>query len=165
MAEKNNYFKIVNYRTLTEEMKKRAILILMLIVAKRNRIIKSRSVAHSRYQHIYMSREKCSSRTPDFYAFKFIYEVIAKEERDIGSADLPEFFLQRDTDDDNDPMLIKLTGAVTLLLIESDRKKWSKHLKRENGKWIIYVLAKKWICSMTKAALKPYKKLAKILKS
>ena len=32
-------------------------------------------------------------------------------------------------------MLIKLTGEVSLLPTETD-KKWKKHLHRENGKWV-----------------------------
>ena len=93
LAEKNDCFKEVIYRRLIEEMKKRSMPILIFIMAKRNGIIKSRGIAHSRYQHSYMSKEKYSSLTPDFYAFKFVCMVIAKEERDAVSADLPEFFL------------------------------------------------------------------------
>ena len=32
-------------------------------------------------------------------------------------------------------MLLKLKGAIVLLLEESYEQKWCKHLVRENGKW------------------------------
>ena len=57
-----------------------------------------------------------------------------------------------------------MTRALALLLVEVDEKRWRKHLRRENGKWTIYTVAKKVIYGNVKAALKTYKKLAGELK-
>ena len=55
-----------------------------------------------------------------------------------------------------------MTGAVALLLVESDSAKWKKHLRKERGKYVIYVLCKKAIYGTMNAALLAYKKLAKL---
>ena len=68
--------------------------------------------------------------------------VIAKEGRDVVTVDLPGFFLQREQDGEEE-ILLKLTGAVALLLVESDEEKWKKHVVQENGKCTIYVLYNK----------------------
>jgi hypothetical protein len=46
--------------------------------------------------------------------------------------------------DQEELILLKVNGAVALLLVESDPK-WKKHLRKENGKWVIYVICKKAI--------------------
>ena len=78
---------------------------------------------------------------------------------------MPGFFLQTEDDEEDEPVILKLTGAVALLLVESNLTKWRKHLKREKGKWIVYVRATKIIYGTVKAAIKAYKKLARYLKS
>ena len=39
---------------------------------------------------------------------------------DVGSVDLTFFFLQNEADEDNEPIIIKITGSVLLLLVECD---------------------------------------------
>ena len=124
----------------------------------RNGSLKTRGCANGSVQRLYTNEEDVSSPTPDFYAFKFVCAVIAREQRDVASVDLPGFFLQTDQDE---KILLKLTGAVALLLVESDSK-WKKHLRKENGKWVIYVICKKAIYGTMNAALLAYKKLAKL---
>ena len=53
--------------------------------------------------------------------------MIAREGSDIATVDLPGFFLQTDQDE---MLLLKLTGSVALMLIEVDSK-WKKHLRKE----------------------------------
>ena len=97
------------------------------------------------------------------YAFKYIIAVIAKESRDAATVDLPGFFLQTEADKDNQ-LILKLTGAVAILLVEADEDKWRKHLQKENGKWVIYVSCDKVIYGTMNAALLAYKKLAKLFR-
>ena len=49
--------------------------------------------------------------------------MIAREGRDVATVDLPGFFLQTDQDK---IILLKVTGAVALLLVEFDSSKWKK---------------------------------------
>ena len=70
-----------------------------------------------------MSKEEYSSPTPDFHVLKFSCAIIAREGRDVGSVDLLEIFLQTDINEDDKLMLLKLTGVVALLLVESEKKR------------------------------------------
>ena len=67
------------------------------------------------------------------------------------------------TDQDQE-LLLKLTGAVALLTVESNSKKWKKHFRLEKGKLVLYVICKKAIHGTMNAALLAYKKLAKLFK-
>lgn len=51
-----------------------------------------------------------------------------------------------------------------MLLVELDETKWRKHLRKEDGRSVIYVICKKAIYGTMNAALLAYKKLAKLLK-
>ena len=71
---------------------------------------------------------ECSSLSPDLHDFKCICAVIAKDNRDSAIVYFPRFFL--------DLLLLNLTGAVALLLVELDDDRWYKHIIREmvNGR-------------------------------
>jgi hypothetical protein len=157
----NDCFGEMDYNKLSQEDKDKALPILMFMVMKRNGLLKTRGCANGSVQRLYTNKEDVSSPTPDFYAFKFIAAVIAREGRDVASVDLPGFFLQTDQDE---KILLKVTGAVALLLVESEPDKWRKHLRKENGKYVIYVLCKKAIYGTMNAALLAYKKLAKLFR-
>ena len=100
----------------------------MFMVLKRNGLLRIRSCEKGSVQQLYTSKEEMSSPTPDFYSFKFMWDVVAREGCDVVTVDLPCFFLQ--TDKDN-LILLKVTGVVALLLVESDPNKWRNHLKKE----------------------------------
>ena len=160
----NECFGELDYSSLTQEMKdNKALPILMFMVLKRNGLLKTRGVADGSVQRLYTNKEDVSSPTPDFYAFKYICAMIAKEGRDVATVDLPGFFLQTEQEGEED-ILLKLTGDVALLLVECEPSKWKKHIRKENGKWIIYVACKKAIYGTMNAALLAYKKLARLFK-
>lgn len=157
----NDCFGEIDYDKISQNDKDKALPILMFMVLKRNGLLKTRGCANGSVQRLYTNKADVSSPTPDFYAFKFIAAVIAREGRDVATVDLPGFFLQTDQDE---KILLKVTGAVALLLVESDPDKWRKHLKKERGKYVIYVLCKKAIYGTMNAALLAYKKLAKLFR-
>ena len=94
---------------------------------------------------------------------KYVCAVAAKEGRDTGTVDLPGFFLQTEANEDDEPIIVKFTGAMSLLLVECDER-WRKHLRRENGKWVIYAKCSKIIYGTVNAALMAYRKLTRYLK-
>ena len=157
----NECFGEIEYEKLTQTQKDRALPILMFMIMKRNGDIKTRGVANGSLQRVYTNKDDCSSPTPDFYAFKYIIAMIAKEGRDCATVDLPGFFLQTEQEENSD-LLLKLTGQVAALLVESDEDKWGKHLRKENGKYILYVKCDRAIYGTMNAALLAYKKLAKL---
>ena len=128
---KNECFDEMNYESLSQEKKDKALPLLALMIVKRNGITKTRGVTNGKHQKLY-SDSDCSSPTPDFYALKHVC-VSSKEDRDAATMDFPGFFLQAEADEDDEPMIIKLTGAVALFLVECDEQ-WRKYLRRENGK-------------------------------
>ena len=52
----------------------------------------------------------------------------------MATIDLPGFFLKTKNDEDDDPIIVKIMGATDLLILESDKAKWRKHLRREGSK-------------------------------
>ena len=87
---------------------------------------------------------------------------MAKKGRDIATIDLPDFFLETEQEKDS-LILLRLTGSVVILSVESDEKKWKKHLQMVNGKWVIYAVCNKAIYGTMNASLLAYNKLAKLL--
>ena len=126
----NDCFGETDYNKLNQEAKDKALPILMFMILRRNGILKTRGCANGSVQILYTRKEEILSPTPDFYAFKFICTVIAREGRDVTTVDLPGFFLQTDQDK---RILLKVTGAVALLLVDSDPSKWKKHLQKESN--------------------------------
>ena len=133
----NDCFGETKYEKRTQEQKDRALPILMFMVLKRHGKIKTRGVANGSVQRVYTNKDDCSPPTPDFYAFKYICAVIALEGRDAAMVDLPGFFLQTEQDE---LIMLRLTGAVALMLTENDPDKWKNHLRKEDGRWVIYVV-------------------------
>ena len=72
---------------------------------------------------MYTNKHEVFSPTLDFYLLKYICEVATKEGQDIASVDLLEFFLQIEANDNSKPVILKLTGTVILLLLESNERK------------------------------------------
>ena len=157
----NECFGEINQSTLTQAMKDKALPILMFMIMKRNGLLRTRGVADGSVERIFTSKEDVSLPTPDFYAFKYICALIAKESRDVATLNFPGFFLQTEQEGE-EMILLKLTGEVVLLLIECEPSKWTKHLQYKNGKPVIYVECKKAIYGTMNAALLAYKKLAKL---
>ena len=134
----------------------------MFMILKRNGEIKTRGVANGSVQRLYTNKDDVTSPTLDYHAFKYACAVAALEKRDVATVDLPGFFLQ--TEQEGEEILLKLTGSVAVLLVEMDPDKWKKHLRKENGRYVIYVVCNKAIYGTMNAALLAYKKLAKLLK-
>ena len=121
----------------------------MFMVLKRNDEINTRGVADGSAQRVYTNKDDYSSPTPDFYAFKDICAVIALEGRYTSTVDLPGFFLQTKQDE---LIMLRLTGAVALMITNTEPDKWKKHLRKEDGRWVIYVVCNKAIYGTMNAA-------------
>ena len=117
LTEKNDCFGEIEYESIQSHRKDKALPVLVFMITKRNVSLKTRGCANGSSQKLYTKKNEVSSPTSDFYAFKYRCAVIAKEKRDAATVDLPGYFLQTDQDQD---LLLKLTGSVTLLTIESN---------------------------------------------
>ena len=75
---------------------------------------------------MHTDKSECAFTITDLCSLKYVRDVASKEKRDAGTVDLPGFFLQTEADKYKEPYVIKLTGAVSLLLIETDES-WRKY--------------------------------------
>ena len=73
-----------------------------------------------------------------------------KRERGVATCDLPGVFLQTDMEGD---ILLRIDGALALLLVKIDRKRWKKHLRYKRKNPVIYVNCDKAIYGTVTAAL------------
>ena len=154
-------FGEVDYDSLTAEQKRNALPILMFMVEKRNGILKTRGCADGRRQRLWTDKNDVSSPTPSIESIKYILALIALERRDVATFDLPAQFLQTEMEE---TLYLAIRGVVALLLVESDPKRWGKHLRKENGRAVIYVKCNKAIYGTLNAAILAYKKLTNHLK-
>jgi len=69
-------------------MKDQALLLLMFIVIKRSRELKTWEYTKDNLQRVYIDKNKVLSPTPDFYFLKYIFGIITKEGRNIAIVDL-----------------------------------------------------------------------------
>ena len=89
----------------------------MFMIMKRDGTLKSRGCVDGRPQRLWTKKEDVASPTPATESLKFILALIANEERDAASFNLPGQFLQTDMEE---TLYLKLSGAIALLLVESD---------------------------------------------
>ena len=93
LSVENECFGQVYYEYLTQEMKDKALPLLMVMFMKRSGEIKSRGVANGSFQLVCTDKEECLSTTPELCSLKCTCAVAAKEERDVDDIDLLGFFL------------------------------------------------------------------------
>ena len=121
-------------------MRDKALLLLILMIMKQNGDENSRDCSHWRYEWAHTNEIKCRSPTPDFDAFKWACTIVATENRHAEIACLPVLFLQNERDEKDEPLLLKFTGVVELLLVELDEARWRYHLIRENSEWVMHTV-------------------------
>ena len=101
LAKRNEYFGEVKHESLSQEMKDRALPLLMFMVMKMTGELKSRGCARGDVQKLCADKNETSSPTPDFYYLKHVCGMISKESRDVATVDLPSFFLQTEQKNDD----------------------------------------------------------------
>ena len=103
-------------------MKRRSLPFLMFI--KRHGDFKSRGTANGNFQRICTGKIDCTSLAPDFHTLKHATAAAAKEEREVATVDTSRIFLRTEASEDDEQIIIKLTGAAALLLVKCDESKW-----------------------------------------
>ena len=154
-------FEETNYNLLTEQEKKEALPILLFLTMKRDgETVKGRACADGRKQRLWTKKEDVSSPTIAFEALLYTLMIDAMEGRDVATIDLPGHFLQTDMDE---KLILKIQGALAMLLVEMNPSRWKKHLRHERGRPVIYVKCMKAIYGTINAAILAYKKLVGFL--
>ena len=109
----------------------KAFLMIIIMEMKCNSDIELRGCSNRRFRRLRTNKCECSSPVPDLCLSKYDYVIAEKEKIDKVAYDLPSFFLKNELNKNEEVLLLKLTGTVVLLPIESNQVKWRKHLKRE----------------------------------
>ena len=110
---------------LTQEIKENALILLMLAVLKINGELKTRGRDHKGFQQLLSGKNERSSPALDFSSFKHARGAITKEDRGIATP-------AGKKREGEDQMLVRLTGALDSLLVESDPDKWEKCLVKKD---------------------------------
>ena len=158
-------FEPIDFQSLSQREKKKALESLIFLVQKKDGTIKARTCANGSVQREWMSKEYVSSPTVSTEAILMTSIIDAEEGRDVATCDIPNAFIQtevQERDKDGDRTIMKIRGVLVDLLCEIDPvyKKYVRHDKR--GK-ILYVKIVKAIYGMLVSAMLFYKKLTKDL--
>jgi hypothetical protein len=113
-------------------------------------IKKGRGGADGRSQRGYMTKEETSSPTVATEALILTCVIDAIERRNIATCDIPGAFMQSDM---KGKVVMKLEGVMAEVILKIDQTKYKKHVTKENGKDVIYVILTKALFGTLQAAL------------
>ena len=103
-----------------------------------------------------MNKEDTSSPTISIKGFFLLCTIDENEDKGVVTADIPREFVQAEIEGE---MGMKLEGNMCDMFTKIDPKLYAKHLRTENGKYVLYVRLKKALCG----TLLFWKKLNRIL--
>eukprot|EP00536_Pseudo-nitzschia_multiseries_P000823 jgi/Psemu1/1867/gm1.1867_g len=107
--------KVMDPKTLTQEMVQQSLQYLMFLKQKRTGKVKGQGCADGRPQREFITKEDSTSPTVSLYALMNSCMIGAIEGRDVATVDIPGAFLQTDMPEGED-VYIKLNGTMAELL-------------------------------------------------
>jgi len=134
----------------------------MFLKQKRDGSIKGRGCADGRKQRIWQTKADISSPTVSTEALFLTSVIDALEERDVATADIPNFFLQTPADK-SEQLIIQLDRHIAGALLRIYPDKYKTMITYEKGKPVIYGEANKAIYGTLNAAILAWKNLSKYL--
>jgi hypothetical protein len=140
----------INKYDLTPEERKGALRYLMFLKEKRCGTIKGRGCADGRSQRGYMTKEEMSSPTVATEALILTCVIDAIERRNVATCDIPGAFMQSNM---KGKVVMKFEGVMAEVILKIDQIKYKKHVTKENGKDVIYVILTKALYGTLQAAL------------
>ena len=152
----------IDYNTLTDGEKKKALDAVNIIELKRDGRLKGRSCANGSKQRSYLTEyESVASPTVSQEGIITTLLIGAYEGRKHISFDVPGAFLQADMPDDK-LVLLKFKGRMADMLADVNEK-YRSHVVRENGKSVLYVKVIRAIYGCIESALQWYKLFSETL--
>jgi hypothetical protein len=127
---------VLSPKELDEEERKATLQYLMFLKQKRDGTVKGRGCADGRKQREHTTKEEASSPTVAIESVMLSCVIDAKENRDVGTVDLPGAFMQADMDS---TVHMKLEGKMAELLVRIDPKLYCKYICIEKGRQVLYV--------------------------
>jgi hypothetical protein len=151
----------INKYDLTATERKGVLQYLMFLKEKRCGTIKGRGCTDGRPQRDYMTKQETSSPTVATKALMLTCLINAIEGREVATCDIPGAFMQSDM---NGKVIMKLEGVMAKVILQIDPKKYTKHVAKENGKDVIYVILQKALYGTLQATLLFWQNLSTQLK-
>ena len=142
---------VVDYDSLTEEQKARALRAINLIKEKRDGKIKGRCCSDGSSQRKYVPREEATSQTLAVESLIALVTIFAFEKRDVAVFDVPGAYLQADIPDDKF-VLLKFEGQFVDILVEVNAE-FASSVRYEKGKKVLYCRILKALYGMIESAL------------
>jgi hypothetical protein len=143
-------------KDLNDHERKAALQYLMFLKQKRDGTIKGRGCADGRKQRAHTTKEEASSPTVAIESVMLSCVIDAKENRDVGTVDLPGAFMQADMEG---TVHMKLEGKMAELLVRIDPKLYRKYIRIEKGRQVLYVQLMKALYGTLTAAFLFWKRL------
>ena len=146
----------IEYNKISEEERRKALDAVNLIELKRDGRLKGRSCANGSKQRSYLTEfDSVASPTVSLEGFFTTLLISAYEGRKNISFDVPGAFLQAEMPDDK-LVLLRFKGRLAEMLGEINDE-YRKHIRRENGKTVLYVKVIRAIYGCIESALQWYK--------
>ena len=105
-------FEPMDYHQLNTLEKKRAMESLIFLVEKRDGTIKDRTCANGSTQRTYIDRDDAASPTASTDAILITGVIEAKQNRDVMTSDVPNAFVQREVETNNNENTWYIGGYV-----------------------------------------------------
>ena len=175
---RRNCFTPVSIKDMSMEERQRAQVALMFLTEKRDKSVKGRMVYNGKPTREWLSREESASPTAVTESIILTAFIDAYKQRDVMTADVPNAFIQaelprgtendknnKDTKDNNNRVMMKITGVLVDMLVQLDPNAYSKHVIYNNGKKTLYVWVLRALYGMLTSSLLWYKKFRKDLEN
>ena len=158
---RRNCFCPVDVSTLTEEEKRKAQAMLMLLSEKSNGKIKGRGVYNGTPTREWFTKEDAASPTVSMESIFLCATVDAHEEHDVMTNDIPNAFIQAQLPrwkDGEECILLKITGVLIDFLLELAPEVYGPSVVFEDGKRVLYLQVLRGLYGMLTSALLWYRK-------
>ena len=152
---------------LTEEEKRKAQEVLLLLTEKRDESVKGRGCYNGAPTRAWIGKEDTSSPTVFTESIHLLAAIDAWERRDNMTSDVPNAFVQTDLPkaEVGERVTVKVTGPLVELLMELDPQRYKNFIVYEKGRPVIYLVVLKALYGMLVASLLWYQKFRKDLES
>ena len=126
----------LNPDLLTPLQKRDALRTVSLLKEKRSGDLKGRTCADGSVQRKYISKEDSSSPTVSTEALITTLVIDAYEGREVATCDVVGAYLNAIMDEF---VAMKIEGDMVDYMVAADPEKYSKHVRIENGRKVLYV--------------------------
>jgi hypothetical protein len=127
-----NSFKLMHWKSLTAEQRKKALESHIFAKRKQDGVLKAQQVAGGNKQQGYITKEDTSSPTVSLEAVLLTCIVDANENRDVAVVDIQNAFVQTVVKDEKDKALVHICGPLVDILVSIAPNVYGQYVTFEN---------------------------------